>query len=185
MTVPRDVPDWAPHESLREAAHAYLRDPDLALDVVLGVVAESEILAFVMERVELSAGGLWQEIACVTARQLVMWHGDDDYDDGSGEPGQFSSSVRSVSLRAIVDQGVSIGHRTVDGRRQPARVALYLATATPELSSSEIGEGTITSTSHTMETYRFSKSATDGGVLQMARLIGFARAVSRARAAAG
>ena len=35
MTVPTNAPDWAPHESLHEAAHAYLRDPDLALDAVL------------------------------------------------------------------------------------------------------------------------------------------------------
>ena len=57
-------------------------------------------------------------------------------------------------------------------------VMLYLSTQTPERSMTELTEANETRTVQYVETYRFSKSVTDGGLAQMQRLLQFGRAVS-------
>jgi hypothetical protein len=82
-------------------------------------------------------------------------------------------------LTAIVDQGLRHRFRTdADGSRTMQAVMLYLSTQTPERSMTELAEATETRTVQYVETYRFSKSVTDGGLAQMQRLLQFGRALS-------
>jgi hypothetical protein len=65
-------------------------------------------------------------------------------------------------------------------------VMLYLSTQTPERSVTElaleVGAANETRTVQYVETYRFSKSVTDGGLAQMQRLLQFGRALSQVTA---
>ena len=73
----------------------------------------------------------------------------------------FSSSIRTIPLSAIVDQGLRNRFRTEpDGSRTMHAVMLYLATQTPERSMTELTEANETRTVQYVETYRFSKSVT-------------------------
>ncbi len=163
---------------------AYIRDSDAALEALAGVIDPTAVLAFTCERVpsQQSWGeSLWQEVAVTDGRRLVLWHGDDEADDGRPEHPMFSSSIRTVPLTAIVDQGLRNRFRTEpDGSRTMNAVMLYLSTQTPERSMTELTEANETRAVHHVETYRFSKSVTDGGLAQMERLLQFGRALSRA-----
>lgn len=180
----RHVPqDWAPYPRLDDAVRAYIRDADAALEALAGVVDPAAVLAFTCERVMSTqpwGESLWQEVAVTDGLRLVLWHGDDEVDDD--RPGQlmFSSSVRTIPLSAIVDQGLRNRFRTEpDGSRTMHAVMLYLSTQTPERSMTELAEANETRTVQYVETYRFSKSVTDGGLAQMERLLQFGRALSR------
>jgi len=180
----RHVPqDWAPYPRLDDAVRAYIRDADAALEALAGVVDPAAVLAFTCERVMSTqpwGESLWQEVAVTDGHRLVLWHGDDEVDDD--RPGQlmFSSSVRTIPLSAIVDQGLRNRFRTEpDGSRTMHAVMLYLSTQTPERSMTELAEANETRTVQYVETYRFSKSVTDGGLAQMERLLQFGRALSR------
>ena len=180
----RHVPqDWAPYPRLDDAVRAYIRDADAALEALAGVVDPAAVLAFTCERVmstQTWGESLWQEVAVTDGHRLVLWHGDDEVDDD--RPGQlmFSSSVRTIPLSAIVDQGLRNRFRTEpDGSRTMHAVMLYLSTQTPERSMTELAEANETRTVQYVETYRFSKSVTDGGLAQMERLLQFGRALSR------
>ena len=180
----RHVPqDWAPYPRLDDAVRAYIRDADAALEALAGVVDPAAVLAFTCERVmstQTWGESLWQEVAVTDGHRLVLWHGDDEVDDD--RPGQlmFSSSVRTIPLSAIVDQGLRNRFRTEpDGSRTMHAVMLYLSTQTPERSTTELAEANETRTVQYVETYRFSKSVTDGGLAQMERLLQFGRALSR------
>lgn len=179
--------DWAPYPRLADALRAYLRDADAALDALAGVVDPDDVRAFTCERVETTqtwGESLWQEVAVTDGRRLVLWHGEDEWSEdtdptGTGER-TFSSSLRTVPLSAIVDQGLRHRFRVeADGTRTMYSVMLYLATQTPERSLTELSEATETRTVQYVETYRFSKSVNDGGLAQMQRLLQFGRALSR------
>ena len=181
---PHEPQDWAPYPSLEDAVRAYVRDADVALDALQGVMELSSVLAFTCERVpsQQSWGeSLWQEVAVTDGRRLVLWHGDDESDDEREEGNRmFSSSVRTIPLSAIVDQGLRHRMRVEpDGSRTMHTVLLYLSTLTPERSSTELTEANETRTVQYVETYRFSKSVTDGGLAQMQRLLQFGRALSQ------
>lgn len=184
---PNPVPpqDWAVYLGLEDALRAYLRDADAALDAINGVIEPADILAFTCERVPTPQSwgeSLWQEVALTDGHRLILWHGDDEEDE-SGEV-MFASSVRSIPLSAIVDQGLRTRY-SVDpnGERQLHAVMLYLSTQTPERSMTELTEDAGTRTTQFVETYRFSKSISDGGRGQMQRLTQFGRALSRASGA--
>ena len=176
--------DWAPYPLLADAVRAYIRDADAALEALGGVLDPTAVLAFTCERVSSQQSwgeSLWQEVAVTDGRRLVLWHGDDEADDGRPEHPMFSSSIRTVPLSAIVDQGLRNRFRTgPDGSRTMNAVMLYLSTQTPERSMTELTEANETRAVHHVETYRFSKSVTDGGLAQMQRLLQFGRALSRA-----
>ena len=180
---PHASQDWAPYPSLEDAVRAYVRDADVALDAVQGVMELSSVLAFTCERVpsQQSWGeSLWQEVAVTDGRRLVLWHGDDEVDEEREGAQMFSSSVRTIPLSAIVDQGLRHRMRVeADGSRTMHTVLLYLSTLTPERSSTELTEANETRTVQYVETYRFSKSVTDGGLAQMQRLLQFGRALSQ------
>ena len=174
--------DWAVYQGLEESLGAYLRDPDIALEALAGVINFADVKAFTCERVatpQEAGESLWQEVAVTDGHRLILWHGDDE--ESEEDPGtlMFSSSVRTVPLQAVVDQGLRTRFTvTADGQRSLYAVMLYLSTQTPERSTTEIVESG-TRTVQFVETYRFSKSVTDGGRGQMQRLMQFGRALSR------
>lgn len=185
MSHPRQhVPqDWAPYPRLEDAVRAYIRDADAALEALGGVLDPTAVLAFTCERVASTQDwgeSLWQEVAVTDGRRLVLWHGDDEADESRPGSLMFSSSVRTIPLSAIVDQGLRNRFRTdADGARTMHAVMLYLSTQTSERSQTELTEANETRTVHYVETYRFSKSVTDGGLAQMQRLLQFGRALSK------
>lgn len=191
MSHPRQhVPqDWAPYPLLDDAVRAYIRDADAALEALAGVVDEASVVAFTCERVSSTQSwgeSLWQEVAVTDGRRLILWHGDDEVDDDRPETLMFSSSIRTIPVTAIVDQGLRHRFRTEpDGSRTMQAVMLYLSTQTPERSMTELSEANETRTVQYVETYRFSKSVTDGGLAQMQRLLQFGRALSHIAAGSG
>ena len=174
--------DWAPYPQLDQAVRAYIRDADAALEALSGVLHPDEVVAFTCERVPSTqpwGESLWQEVAVTDGRRLILWHGDDEADEENPGVLMFSSSVRTIPLAAIVDQGLRNRFRTEpDGSRTMNAVMLYLSTQTPERSMTELSEANETRTVQFVETYRFSKSVTDGGLAQMQRLLQFGRALS-------
>jgi hypothetical protein len=196
MTSGTFVPqDWAPYPRLEDAVRASVRDADVALDALAGVVDPDQVVAFTLERLATPqpwGEALWQEIAITDGQRLILWHGDDEPDaeepladdallaGRSSGPVMFTSAIRTVPLSAVVDQGLRHRFRVEpDGSRTMHGVNLYLATQTPERSMTELTEANETRSVQYVETYRFSKSVTDGGLAQMQRLLQFGRAMSR------
>jgi hypothetical protein len=184
MSRPRHVPqDWAPYQRLDDAVHAYIRDADAALEALGGVLDVATAAAFTCELVMATqpwGESLWQEVAVTDGRRLILWHGDEEAD--ADRPGAliFTSSIRTIPLTAIVDQGLRHRFRAEpDGSRTMHAVLLYLATQTVERSMTELTEANETRSVQYVETYRFSKSVTDGGLAQMQRLLQFGRAISQ------
>ena len=175
--------DWAPYQRLSEAVQVYIRDADVALEALSGVMDVEAARAFTLERVLSTQSwgeSLWQEVAVTDGRRLVLWHGDDEVDDDQPDSRMFSSSLRTIPLAAIVDQGLRHRFRVdANGQRTMHTVLLYLSTQTPERSMTELTEANETRTTQYVETYRFSKSVTDGGLAQMQRLLQFGRALSK------
>lgn len=186
---PHAPEDWAPYLQLEDAVRAYIRDPDVALDELAGVVDPADVRSFTCELVpsaQLWGEALWQEVAVTDGRRLILWHGDDEVDDDRPDALMFSSSLRTIPLSAIVDLGLRQRFRTEpDGSRTMYTVMLYLSTQTPEKSVTELAEANQTRTVQYVETYRFSKSVTDGGLAQMERLLQFGRTLSRAVGSGG
>lgn len=181
MTTPHSPQDWATYQGIEDAVRAYIRDHDQALEALSGVVDLQQVKAFTLERVPTPqpyGESLWQEVAVTDGRRLILWHGDDEAEEDGGEGTMFSSSVRTIPLSAIVDQGLRTRYRVDGGTRSLYAVMLYLSTQTPERSVSDIGEGTETRITQFVETYRFSKSVSDGGLAQMQRLMQFGRSMS-------
>lgn len=174
--------DWAPYQRLSDAVRAYIRDADAALEALSGVLDLAAAQAFTLERVATTqpwGESLWQEVAVTDGRRLILWHGDDEVDDDRPDMRLFSSSVRTIPLAAIVDQGLRNRFRIEpNGQRTMHAVLLYLSTQTPERSMTELTEANETRTVQYVETYRFSKSVSDGGLAQMQRLLQFGRALS-------
>jgi len=177
------VHDWAVYQGLEDGLTAYLRDAEAALDAITGVVDLADVAAFTCERVPSAqtwGESLWQEVAVTDGRRLILWHGDDEAENDRPDALMFSSSIRTIPLSAIVDQGLRNRFRTEpDGSRTMHAVMLYLSTQTPERSMTELTEANETRTVQYVETYRFSKSVTDGGLAQMQRLLQFGRALSK------
>ncbi len=176
--------DWAPYLRLEDAVRAYIRDADVALDELAGVIDTVDVMSFTCELVSSAqpwGEALWQEVALTDGRRLILWHGDDEVDEDRPDTLMLSSSLRTIPLSAIVDQGLRQRFRTApDGSRTMNSVLLYLSTQTMEKSVTELAEANQTRTVQYVETYRFSKSVTDGGLAQMQRLLQFGRTVSRA-----
>lgn len=181
MTSPRQPQDWAPYQGLADGVRAYIRDADAALESLSGVIDVSAVQASTLERVATPqewGETLWQEVAVTDGRRLILWHGDDELEEGTNER-MFSSSIRTIPLAAIVDQGLRTRFRTEpSGQRTLFAVMLYLSTQTPERSTTELSDAAETRTTQFVETYRFSKSVDDGGLAQMQRLLQFGRALS-------
>lgn len=186
--VPRGVDhpdDWAPFENLDEAVRTYCFDPDTALVALASFISSDDVLGFTLEKVvdfDTHGTSVWQEIAVVDDRRLLLWHGEEKPDDEDGTNGGsvLESSVRVIPLGAIVDMGLRTrwGSPTT-GARTPLSVSLYLATQTAQgFTSQTDSDGDVQGVLR-QEIYRFSKSVEDGGPAQMARLIQFGQVVGK------
>ena len=75
--LPAVFPDWSPYPDLESAARAYLRDPDIALDAMAGVLRGQSVLGFTLERFVNDVNGVWQEVVVCDGTRLILWHGED------------------------------------------------------------------------------------------------------------
>lgn len=178
--MPAVFPDWSPYTELDSAARAYLRDPEIALDALSGVMRGSQVLGFTLERFVNEVNGVWQEVVVCDGTRLVLWHGE-DLPPGDGPPGSMSSSLRVVALSAVTEVGCRRRlTRTGGGQVRVDSIDVYLllssldeTSAGPGLGAAEDGGPVIRH-----DALRFGKTLDDGGAGQIGRLEEFARLVS-------
>lgn len=173
--LPAVFPDWSPYPDLESAARAYLRDPDLALEALAGVLGGSSVLTFTLERFVNETNGVWQEVAACDGARLVLWHGE-DVAPGEGPAGSMTSSIRVLPLSAVAEVGTRRRLlRAADGTTRVDAVDVYvLLTSLDDSGSNEERSGQIVR----QDALRFVKTLEDGGPGQIARLEDFARTVS-------
>src|SRR5258705_5060324 len=124
--LPAGFPDWSPYPDLDAAARAYLRDPDIALDAMAGVLRGQSVLCFTLERFVNDVNGVWQEVVVCDGTRLILWHGE-DIPPEEVPPGSLTSSLQVVALSA----GTAVGCRgrsgpNPNGTARGARAHLYL-----------------------------------------------------------
>ena len=178
--LPAVFPDWSPYQDLESAARAYLRDPEVALEALGGVLRGAQVLTFTLERFVNDVNGVWQEVVVCDGTRLVLWHGE-DLPPGDGPPGSMSSSLRVVALSAVTEVGCRRRlTRTGGGQVRVDSIDVYLllssldeTSAGPGMTSAEDGGPVIRH-----DALRFGKTLDDGGAGQIGRLEEFARLVS-------
>lgn len=174
--LPAVFPDWSPYPDLESAARAYLRDPDLALEALDGVLAGSGVVSFTLARLVNETNGVWQEVAVCDGTRLILWHGE-DVPPGEGPPGSMTSSLRVLPLSAVAEVGLRRRlQRGPDGGVRVDAVDVYVLLTSfdegPPAASDETGPAM------RQDALRFVKTLDDGGTGQIARLEDFARTVS-------
>lgn len=176
---PAVFPDWSPYHDLGSAARAYLRDPEIALDALAGVLGDATVVGFTLERFVNEVNGVWQEVVACDGHRLVLWHGEDiPADDGGAQV--MTSSLRVVPLSSVTELGsrrrltrLPNGEIRVDG------LDVYLLLGSLDESGGGLGAGNEyhpTTVRH--DALRFSKTLDDGGAGQIRRLEEFARLVA-------
>lgn len=175
--IPAVFPDWSPYQDLDSAARAYLRDPEIALESLAGVLRGSSVLGFTLERFVNEVNGVWQEVVVCDGTRLVLWHGE-DVPPGDGPPGSITSSLRVVALSAITEVGCRRRlTRTPTGHVRVDSIDVYLLLT----SLDEAGGGTVAEEAAPLirhDALRFGKTLDDGGAGQIARLEEFSRLVA-------
>ena len=175
--IPAVFPDWSPYQDLESAARAYLRDPEIALDSLAGVLRGASVLGFTLERFVNEVNGVWQEVVVCDGSRLVLWHGE-DVPPGDGPPGSMTSSLRVVTLSAVTEVGCRRRlTRTPTGHVRVDSIDVYLLlTSLDEAGGAVAGEETPPMIRH--DALRFGKTLDDGGAGQIARLEEFSRLVA-------
>jgi hypothetical protein len=175
--LPAVFPDWSPYPDLDSAARAYLRDPELALEALGGVLATAGVLCFTLERFVNDVNGVWQEVAVCDGSRLVLWHGE-DVAPGEGPPGAMTSSVRVLPLSVVAEVGTRRRlQRSADGEVRVDAVDVYvLLTSFDDGTLS--GSGDEGGPPLRQDALRFVKTLDDGGAGQIARLEEFARIIA-------
>jgi hypothetical protein len=175
--LPAVFPDWSPYPDLDSAARAYLRDPDLALDALGGILAGSAVLGFTLERFVNDVNGVWQEVALCDGNRLILWHGE-DVPPGEGPPGAMTSSLRVVPLNALTEVGTRRRLRRLpDGSVRIEAVDVYLLLSSfDDAAASGLADDATTPVRQ--DALRFVKTLDDGGIGQIERLEEFARLVA-------
>ncbi|MEU8025736.1 hypothetical protein AB0B88_26365 [Micromonospora haikouensis] len=172
--VPAVFPDWSPYPDLESAARAYLRDPDVALEALGGVLRGASVLGFTLERFVNEVNGVWQEVVVCDGSRLVLWHGE-DVPPGEGPPGSMTSSLRVVPVSTVTEVGCRRRlTRTDDGRIRVDSIDVYLLLT----SLDEAPPGDEIGGVPRHDALRFGKTLDDGGAGQIARLEEFARTVA-------
>jgi hypothetical protein len=172
--LPAVFPDWSPYPDLESASRAYLRDPDLALEALSGVLVPADVLTFTLERFVNEINCVWQEVAVCDGNRLVLWHGE-DLAPGDGPPGAMTSSLRVVPLSTVAEVGVRRRLlRLPDGTPRVDALDVYvlLSSLDDAAPADERGMPTMR-----QDALRFVKTLEDGGTGQIARLEDFARTV--------
>lgn len=178
--MPAVFPDWSPYTELDSAARAYLRDPEIALDALAGVMRGSQVLGFTLERFVNEVNGVWQEVVVCDGTRLVLWHGE-DLPPGDGPPGSMSSSLRVVALSAVTEVGCRRRlTRTGGGQVRVDSIDVYLLLSSLDETSAGPGVGAAEDGGPVIrhDALRFGKTLDDGGAGQIGRLEEFARLVS-------
>lgn len=175
--LPAVFPDWSPYKDLESAARAYLRDPDVALEALGGVLRGATVLGFTLERFVNEVNGVWQEVVVCDGSRLILWHGE-DVPPGEGPPGSMTSSLRVVPLSAVTEVGCRRRlTRTPSGQPRVDSVDVYLLLSSLDESGAGLGsEDRGSSVRH--DALRFGKTLDDGGAGQIGRLEEFARLVA-------
>ena len=175
--LPAVFPDWSPYPDLESAARAYLRDPDVAMEALSGVLRGSVVLGFTLERFVNEVNGVWQEVVICDGTRLILWHGE-DVPPGDGPAGSMTSSLRVVPLSAITEVGCRRRlTRTSTGQARVDSIDVYLLLS----SLDEGGTGTPGEDGGSLirhDALRFGKTLDDGGSGQISRLEEFARLVA-------
>jgi hypothetical protein len=178
--MPAVFPDWSPYQDLDSAARAYLRDPDIALDSLAGVLRGASVLGFTLERFVNEVNGVWQEVVVCDGTRLVLWHGE-DVPPGDGPAGSMTSSVRVVALSSVTEVGCRRRlTRTPSGGVRVDSIDVYLLlTSLDEAGGAAATAGDSTSTAPMRhDALRFGKTLDDGGEGQISRLDEFGRLVA-------
>ena len=177
--MPAVFPDWSPYEDLDSAARAYLRDPEVALDSLFGVLAGAAVLTFTLERFVNEVNGVWQEVVVCDGSRLLLWHGE-DVAPGDGPPGAMTSSLRVVPLSTVTEVGCRRRlNRMANGMAQVDSIDVYLLLSSVDDAPAPPGLGEDEGRSMLRhDALRFGKTLDDGGAGQIARLEDFARVVA-------
>jgi hypothetical protein len=176
--LPAVFPDWSPYPDLDAAARAYLRDPDLALEAVAGVLGGAPVLCFTLERYVNDTNGVWQEVALCDGTRLVLWHGE-DVAAGEGPSGSMTSSLRVLPLSAVSEVGVRQRlQRGPGGSVRIDAVDVYVLLTSFDDGVIPPGQGDPGGPAVRQDALRFVKTLDDGGAGQIARLEEFARTVA-------
>jgi hypothetical protein len=175
--LPAVFPDWSPYPDIESAARAYLRDPDVALDALGGVLRGATVLGFTLERFVNEVNGVWQEVVVCDGTRLVLWHGE-DVPLSDGPPGSMTSSLRVVPLSVVTEVGCRRRlTRLATGQARVDSIDVYLL-----LSSLDEGVGGPSRQEPDFllrhDALRFGKTLDDGGAGQIDRLEEFARLVA-------
>jgi hypothetical protein len=175
--LPAVFPDWSPYPDLESAARAYLRDPEVAVEALDGVLRGSVVLGFTLERFVNEVNGVWQEVVVCDGTRLILWHGE-DVPPSEGPPGSMTSSLRVVPLSAVTEVGCRRRlTRTPGGRVRVDSIDVYLLLSSLDeggaVASGEDGGSAIRH-----DALRFGKTLDDGGAGQITRLEEFARLVA-------
>lgn len=172
--LPAVFPDWSPYEDLEAAARAYLRDPEVALDALAGVLRGARVLGFTLERFVNEVNGVWQEVAVCDGSRLILWHGE-DVPPEDGPAGSMTSSLRVVPVSTVTEVGCRRRlTRTPNGQARIDSIDVYLLLSSVDEGAT--GDETQPLLRH--DALRFGKTLDDGGAGQIARLEDFARVVA-------
>jgi hypothetical protein len=177
--LPAVFPDWSPYRDLEAACRAYLRDPDVALEALGGVLSRTGAFGFTLERFVNEDNGVWQEVAVCDSGRLVLWHGE-DVPPGDQPLGGMTSSLRVVPLTSITEVGCRRRLiRTHTGQTRVESVDVYLLLDTLDEGATGHGGGPESpggAVRH--DALRFGKTLEDGGLGQIARVEEFARLIA-------
>lgn len=175
--VPAVFPDWSPYRDLESACRAYLRDPEVALDALEGVLHRAGVFGFTLERFVNDVNGVWQEVAVCDGDRLVLWHGEDVVSPDS-TASEMTSSLRVVPMSSITEVGCRRRlARTPAGQMRVESVDVYLLLGS-------LDEAPVTSAGHEPplavrhDALRFGKTLEDGGPGQIGRVEEFARLIA-------
>jgi hypothetical protein len=175
--LPAVFPDWSPYQDLESAARAYLRDPEVALEALGGVLRGAQVLSFTLERFVNDVNGVWQEVVVCDGSRLILWHGE-DVPPGDGPPGSMTSSLRVVPLSTVTEVGCRRRlTRTPGGQARVDSIDVYLLLSSiDEANAGPADDSGGTGMRH--DALRFGKTLDDGGAGQITRLEEFARIVA-------
>ena len=172
--LPAVFPDWSPYPDLDSAARAYLRDPDVALEALGGVLRGATVVCFTLERFVNEVNGVWQEVVVCDGSRLILWHGE-DVPPADGPAGAMTSSLRVVPLSTVTEVGCRRRlNRLPNGQARVDSIDVYLLLT----SMDEAGPTDESNLLPRHDALRFGKTLDDGGAGQIARLEEFARLVA-------
>lgn len=178
MNLPPAVfPDWSPYPDLESAARAYLRDPEIALEALGGVLGGAQVLGFTLERFVNEHNGVWQEVVVCDGSRLLLWHGE-DLSSSDAPNNSMISSLRVVPLSVVIEVGCRRRlRRSASGQSRVDSVDVYLLLNSideaPNGHPYEEGRPVFR-----QDALRFGKTLEDGGPGQIARLEEFAQLVA-------